>query len=96
MHCHFWQMCLSPGHPKKPDFAVPQTVVIFGFPYTPVLVHKIPVATVIFTLCPWSLLVKGLSDLGNAASGGIAGITWAGRDRYGCMPAFCTACRAHC
>lgn len=41
-----------------------QSVVVFGFPYTPEYIWDIPVVTVILTLLPWSPLAKACGALG--------------------------------
>lgn len=49
-----------------------QTVVIFGVPYASNFFLTTPLSTfltVIFSLFPWDLLVKGFADLGRATSG---------------------------
>lgn len=61
-----------------------QTVVIFGFPFTPDYVKSIPIVTVIFALCPWALLSKAFQDLGTAATANEPGISWGNRNSY-CM-----------
>ena len=58
-----------------------QTVVIFGYPYTPKYVHDIPFVTFLFSLCPWALLSKAFQDLGNASAPGQPGISWSNRSR---------------
>ena len=53
-----------------------QLVVAFGYPYTPENVHKIPIATVLFGLTPWTLLVKAIVDMGKAVGSGEPGLGW--------------------
>eukprot|EP00887_Chlorella_sp_A99_P004766 scaffold4.g4766.t1 len=62
---------------------VMQLVVAFGYPYDPDLIGKVPVLTVIFTLCPWVLLAKGSADLGLASADETSlGISWTNRAAY--------------
>lgn len=59
---------------------ITQSVIAFGYPYSPEYAGKTPVITAIFTLLPWSLLAKGAIDLGAAtANGNDVGISWAQR-----------------
>jgi hypothetical protein len=60
-------------------------VVIFGVPYTPDYWTTSPVnsaLTVIFSIFPWDLLMKGVQDLGKAVASGdklgehIATVPW--------------------
>lgn len=62
----------------------PQTIVQFGYPFTPDYVGDIPIVTFLFALCPWALLSKGFNDLGLAASGTNPGLNWSERNRYKC------------
>lgn len=41
-----------------------QSVIVFGFPYTPDYIWDIPVVTVILTLLPWSPLAKACGARG--------------------------------
>lgn len=55
-------------------------VIAFGYPYSSKYTGG---GVVLFSLFPWSLLSKGIADLGAAAESGL-GLTWADRVRY-CM-----------
>ena len=68
------------GH--MPTSCFPQAVVIFGYPYTPGFIDNLPLGTVLFALCPWTLLSKAVIDMGQASTEGQPGISWA--DRFGC------------
>jgi hypothetical protein len=63
---------------------VVQSVVVFGYPFTPADVESTPAAAIIFALMPWALLAKGAVDLGAAgrAPEGETGISWARRSEY--------------
>ena len=63
---------------------VVQSVVVFGYPFTPADVESTPAAAAIFALMPWALLAKGAVDLGAAgrAPAGETGISWARRSEY--------------
>eukprot|EP00197_Chlamydomonas_leiostraca_P014447 CAMPEP_0202859992 /NCGR_PEP_ID=MMETSP1391-20130828/1884_1 /ASSEMBLY_ACC=CAM_ASM_000867 /TAXON_ID=1034604 /ORGANISM="Chlamydomonas leiostraca, Strain SAG 11-49" /LENGTH=1190 /DNA_ID=CAMNT_0049539111 /DNA_START=105 /DNA_END=3677 /DNA_ORIENTATION=- len=65
---------------------VMQTVVIFGVPYTPDYYTKTSLSkalTVIFSMLPWDLLVKGFKDLDSAVvQDGSDGLRWSERSRY--------------
>ena len=56
-------------------------VIAFGFPFQS---KYGPVGRAVFSLFPWSLLSKGISDLAAAAAAG-PGLAWADRKRY-CVP----------
>ena len=56
-----------------------QLVVDFGYPYTPENIGKIRIATVLFSLCPWSLLVKAIIDYGLAVGSGEPGLAFSQR-----------------
>ena len=51
----------------------------FGFPYSPSYVGSDKWAIVVFSLFPWSLLVKAVQDLGNAVIPGNPGLQWSDR-----------------
>ncbi|KAI7842323.1 hypothetical protein COHA_003963 [Chlorella ohadii] len=60
-----------------------QSVIVFGFPYTPDYIWDIPVVTVILTLLPWSPLAKACDDLGAATeTESSPGISWGNRADY--------------
>lgn len=65
---------------------VMQTVVIFGVPYTPDYWTTTPIGTaltVIFSVFPWDLLIKGFQDLGSATvDDSSPGLRWSERSRY--------------
>jgi len=62
-----------------------QAVVVFGVPYTPDFYMKDPLGkalTIIFSIFPWSLLVKGFNDLGMATTQDYRGLAWDERRIY--------------
>lgn len=63
-----------------------QLVEAFGFPYTPQYLSSNMWAAVIFSLFPWSLLAKAVSDLGDAVIPGNPGISWGSRSRWSVCP----------
>jgi hypothetical protein len=58
-----------------------QSIIQFGYPYTPDYVGDVPIVTFLFALCPWTLLSKGFNDLGLAAAGTNPGLDWGQRTR---------------
>lgn len=63
-----------------------QSIIQFGYPFTPSYVGDIPFVTFLFSLCPWALLSKGFNDLGLAAAGTNPGLGWNQRTRYISLP----------
>lgn len=61
--------CSAPRF-TSPQGWICQSVVVFGFPYTPEYIWDIPVVTVILTLLPWSPLAKACGELGVGGKGG--------------------------
>lgn len=60
-----------------------QSVVAFGFPFTPENISSQIIVTILFILCPWALLSKGSIDLGLAtAAANSRGIPWSDRYNY--------------
>lgn len=72
-----------------------QSVVVFGFPYTPENVWKVPVLTVILTLLPWSPLAKACGaqrEGGRQAAPGLlcaGAIACTNRQAPGWLPVWC-------
>ena len=67
-HTHVRARARARAHTHTPTQPHTQ-VVIFGVPYTPDFYFKDSLSTlltVLFSLCPWDLLVKGFTDLGSA------------------------------
>ena len=54
---------------------------IFNYPFTPQYIWSISVVTVLFALCPWSLLAKAFNDLGKASAQTSPGLSWSERFR---------------
>ena len=48
-----------------------QSVVAFGFPFTPENISSQIIVTIVFILCPWALLSKGSIDLGLATAASV-------------------------
>ncbi|KAL4859820.1 ABC transporter A family member 2 [Chlorella vulgaris] len=60
-----------------------QSVVVFGFPYTPDRIKSASVITVILTMMPWAPLAKAGVDLGAASEDSSSvGISWSNRADY--------------
>ncbi|GAB4824042.1 hypothetical protein N2152v2_011088 [Parachlorella kessleri] len=60
-----------------------QSVVAFGYPFTPDYIGRVPVLTVIFALMPWTMLAKGSIDLGKASLDDSSdGLRWSQRTSY--------------
>lgn len=59
-----------------------QSIIQFGYPFTPDYVGDVPIVTALFALCPWALLSKGFNDLGLAAAGTNPGLDWGQRTRW--------------
>jgi ABC-type multidrug transport system ATPase subunit len=59
-----------------------QSIIQFGYPFTPDYVGDVPIVTFLFALCPWALLSKGFNDLGLAAAGTNPGLDWGQRTSY--------------
>ncbi len=60
-----------------------QTIIQFGYPYSPAFTGSKLIVGIVFALLPWALLSKGFTDLGLAASGSNPGLQWGQRDRCG-------------